>query len=167
MEPAETGSDAPTIYERDFQLWRFEQAELLQLRRFSQADLPNIVEELESMGRSLKSSLRSSYRPVIAHLLKYQPEMRSASWGISLCRERSRIDEIGADNPSLKAEAPSLAEGAYKKARKEAQVETRLPLSTFPAEGPYALDHSAMTTGFPPDGAIITPSTLDARRLPR
>src|SRR3954469_18871765 len=72
MELAETGSDAPTIYERDVQVWRLEQAELLRLRRFAQADLPNIVEELESMGRSLKSSLRSSYRPVIAHLLKWQ-----------------------------------------------------------------------------------------------
>lgn len=141
-DAADARADAPTTYERDFYLWCFEQAELLRLRRFSQADLPNIVEELESMGRSLKSSLRSSYRLVIAHLLKwqYQPEMRSASWEITLVRERGHIDEIEADNPSLKADAPSLVESAYKKARKEAQVETKLPLSTFPAACPYTLD---------------------------
>ena len=142
MDAAEAVYDAPTPYERDFHLWCFEQAEALRLRRFAQADLPNIVEELENMGRSLKSSLRSSYRLVIAHLLKRQdqPEMRSASWEITLFRERSHIDDIEADNPSLKAEAPSIVESAFKKARKEAQMETKLPLSTFPAECPYALD---------------------------
>lgn len=39
-----------TLYERDFTLWCTRQAELLRLRRFGEADLPNIVEELEGMG---------------------------------------------------------------------------------------------------------------------
>src|SRR5215217_665298 len=105
MEPAETGSDAPTIYERDVQLWRFEQAELLRLRRFAQADLPNIVEELESMGRSDRRALGSSYRLVIAHLLKwqFQPQMRGSSWEITLVRERAHIKDMEAQSPSLRA----------------------------------------------------------------
>jgi len=141
-EAVETSSDAPTAYERDFYLWCLQQAELLRLRRFAQADLPNIVEELESMGRSLRSSLRSSYRLVIAHLLKweYQPAMHSASWEITILRERSHIEDIEEDNPSLRAEASSFVESAYGRTRKEAQTETKLPLSAFPAECPYTLD---------------------------
>jgi hypothetical protein len=148
---AEVLGEAPTTYERDFYLWCFEQAELLRLRRFSQADLPNIIEELESMGRSLRSSLRSSYRLVIAHLLKwqFQPEMRSTSWTITLLRERYHIDDIEAENPSLKADAPSLVENAYRKARKEAQLETKLPLSTFPAECPYTMEQLRDDEWFP------------------
>lgn len=36
--------DPSTLYERDFTLWCTRQAELLRLRRFGEADLPNIVE---------------------------------------------------------------------------------------------------------------------------
>ncbi len=139
---AEQLEDAPTLYERDTYLWCFKQAELLRLRRFSEADLPNIVEELESMGRSLRASLRSSYRLLIAHLLKwqYQPERRSPSWQVTILRERAHIEGIEGDSGSLKAEAGSLVEQAYRKALKEAQAETGLPLSTFPPDCPYSLD---------------------------
>ena len=34
-----TRDDAPTLYERDFYLWCYRQAELLRLRRFAEADL--------------------------------------------------------------------------------------------------------------------------------
>ena len=61
--------DPSTLYERDFTLWCTPQAELLRLRRFGEADLPNIVEELEGMGSALRASLRSSYRLLLAHLL--------------------------------------------------------------------------------------------------
>src|SRR3954447_10972521 len=96
--------EAPTTYERDFYLWCFEQAELLRLRRFSQADLPNIIEELESMGRSDRRALSSSYRLVIAHLLKwqYQPQLRGSSWEVTLLRERAHIREMEEQSGSLR-----------------------------------------------------------------
>lgn len=142
MDEAGGVRDAPTTYERDFYLWCYEQAECLRLRRFAQADLPNIIEELESMGRSIRSSLRSSYRLVIAHLLKwqYQPQMRSSSWEITIGRERSHIEDLEEENPSLKADARLLVESAYKSARREARIETGLPLENFPPECPYSLD---------------------------
>ena len=76
---------APTTYERDFHLWCFEQAELLRLRRFSQVDLPNVIEELECMGRSERNAFESSFRLLISHLLKwqFQPQLRSSSWEIT------------------------------------------------------------------------------------
>ena len=44
--------DPASDYEADFYLWSYEQAELLRQRRFSELDLPNIIEEIESLGRS-------------------------------------------------------------------------------------------------------------------
>ena len=49
---------APTDYEGDFYLWCFDQAELLRLRRFSELDLPNLIEELQSMGREQRYQAR-------------------------------------------------------------------------------------------------------------
>ena len=141
-DAAEAASDAPTTYERDFYLWCFEQAELLRLRRFAQADLPNIVEELESMGRSDRRALGSSYRLVIAHLLKwqFQPQMRGSSWEITLVRERAHIKDMEAQSPSLRADARRIVEDVYLDAKREAATDTKLPRSTFPAECPYTLD---------------------------
>src|SRR3954469_12708529 len=137
-EAAETSSDAPTAHERDFYLWCFEQAELLRLRRFAQADLPNVIEELECMGRTDRRALSSSYRLVIAHLLKwqFQPQLRGSSREITLVREREHIAGMEAQSPSLKADARRIVEDVYLGAKREAATETRLPRSAFPAECP-------------------------------
>src|SRR5215204_1127889 len=42
VDAAQNLDDPPTLYEHDFTLWCTRQAELLRLRRFDEADLPNI-----------------------------------------------------------------------------------------------------------------------------
>ena len=137
-----TRDDAPTLYERDFYLWCYRQAELLRLRRFAEADLPNIVEELESMGRSDRRALESSYRLLISHLLKweFQPQLRTPSREITIARERTHIEQLEQQSPSLERQAAAIVEGVYRRARKEAEIETGLPRSTFPPQIPYTLD---------------------------
>ncbi|KJU85322.1 protein containing DUF29, partial [Candidatus Magnetobacterium bavaricum] len=48
------GSDTPAhdLYEVDFYQWAFHNADLLRQGRFTEIDLENIVEELESMARN-------------------------------------------------------------------------------------------------------------------
>jgi hypothetical protein len=41
-----------TLYDSDFYAWANEQAALLRAGRLSEADVENIAEEIESMGRS-------------------------------------------------------------------------------------------------------------------
>ena len=48
------------LYETDFYTWTQEQAALLREGRVASADLPNIVEELETLGRSELSALVSA-----------------------------------------------------------------------------------------------------------
>jgi hypothetical protein len=133
---------ASISYDHDFYRWCFDQAELMRLGRFAEVDLPNIVEDWKSLGKSLRSSLTSSYRLVVAHLLKwqFQPQMRTASWEITIVRERGHIEDVEAGNRSLKSEAQALVDSAYRKARREAAIETGLPLTTFPAVCPYTLE---------------------------
>ena len=132
----------PADIEDDVEAWCYQQAELLRHRRFSELDLPNIIEELESMGSEQRHALTSSYRLLIAHLLKwqFQKEKRSRSWDVTISRERDNIEEREADNQSLADDAKRIVEGVYRKAMREAMKETGLPKNAFPAECPYTLE---------------------------
>jgi len=131
-----------TDYEDDFHAWSFEQAELLRQKRYAEVDLPNVIEELESMGREQRHALESSYRLLIAHLLKwqFQPQLRSASWQITISRERGHIEQREKTSPSLRASARSIVDDIYRRAVSEAAIETGLAKSAFPADCPYSLD---------------------------
>jgi hypothetical protein len=132
----------PTDYEDDFEQWCFEQAELLRQKRFAELDLSNLIEEIEAMGKEQRRALKSSYRLLIAHLLKwqFQPQLRSRSWEITIDRERDNIDDREKDNPSLAQEAKRIVEGVYRRAVREAAKETELPRSDFPFDCPYTVE---------------------------
>lgn len=49
-------------YNKDFYGWTQEQAELLRAGRLSEIDLANLIEEVETMGRSEKRALESRYQ---------------------------------------------------------------------------------------------------------
>jgi hypothetical protein len=133
---------APTDIEDDYYAWCYEQAELLRQNRFAEADLPNIVEELEGMGNEQRHALRSSYRLVIAHLLKwqFQPDLRSRSWEVTIVRERINIDDRERASKSLANKADELVAEAYRGAVLEAVKETGLDRRTFPRNCPYSLE---------------------------
>jgi hypothetical protein len=133
---------APTDYEDDFESWSYEQAELLRQRRFAELDIPNLIEEIESMGSEQRFALQSSYRLVIAHLLKwqYQPQLRSTSWEITIGRERDNIAAREEKNHALRENARTLVEDVYRGAVREAAKETGLPRNTFPFDCPYTVD---------------------------
>lgn len=132
----------PTDYEDDFAAWAFEQTELLRQKRLAEMDLPNVVEELESIGKEQRHALESSYRLVISHLLKwqFQPDIRSRSWAKTIDGERANIERREDDNPSLAADAKRIVDRIYRYAVREAARDTDLPRSTFPAECPYSVE---------------------------
>lgn len=132
----------PADIEDDFYGWCFEQAELIRQKRFGEADLPNIVEELEGMANNHRSMLKSSYRLVIVYLLKWQhqPGRRARSWDLSIIRERNNIADREEDSRTLKDEAGNLVAEVYRRAAHQAAREAKLPVETFPADCPYTLD---------------------------
>lgn len=134
--------DPPTDYEDDFYAWLHEQIELLQQKRINEVDLPNLIEELEDMGSEQRHALESSYRLVIAHLLKWQrqPELRSSSWEITIFRERANIERREKRNRSLKSDAARIVADIYRYAVRETIIETGLPREAFPAECPWTLE---------------------------
>ena len=61
-----------SLYDRDFYAWANEQAALLRAGKLMEADIQNIAEEIESMGRSEKRELVSRLTVLLLHLLKWQ-----------------------------------------------------------------------------------------------
>lgn len=127
------------LYETDFIEWIDQAVALLKQSNFSELDLENLIEEVESLGRSEKNALRSNLRVLLMHLLKwqYQPSKRSGSWRGSIREHRIRIQEAHSDSPSLKNFYTESVAASYQKARQLAADETGLDISIFPQECPY------------------------------
>ena len=129
------------LYETDFHAWTVRQAALLRSGDLSRADLANLAEEIETLGRSERAALRSAYRLVALHLLKLivQSERASRSWFGTIARERAHAAHVLEENPSLRPHREHLFRSAYRDARKEAAAETGLRLAAFPTEAPFTL----------------------------
>ncbi|HYN78225.1 MAG TPA: DUF29 domain-containing protein [Lamprocystis sp. (in: g-proteobacteria)] len=140
------------LYETDFSRWLFENARLLRQGRFCEADVVNIAEELEDMGRSEHRALGSHLAVVLLHLLKWQvqPTHRGSSWQLSIDNGRDSIEELLSESPSLRTSVPALIEDKYRIARRNAATETKLPASAFPDHCPYTLAQ-VLGHGYLPD----------------
>lgn len=141
------------LYERDFYAWANEQAALLRSGQIMAADVENIAEEIESIGRAEKRELVRRLAALLLHLLKwqFQPEKRGTSWQATIKIQRRDLDVHMADNPSLKGMLPETMERAYGNAVIAAAAETNLPEEGFPAECPWSFDQ-IMDAQFWPEG---------------
>ena len=130
------------LYEQDFYQWTQEQTEFMKAGALSQLDIPNLIEEIESMGRSEKRELRSRLTVLLMHLLKwdYQTDRRSGSWKSTINTQRMDIDFVLKDNPSLKHNLEIIIDETYRVARQRAADETGLPESVFPLSCPYTVE---------------------------
>lgn len=140
-----------SLYETDFYAWTQEQAVLLHNQQWSQLDLPNIIEEIESLGKQQRQELRNRLSVLIGHLLKwqYQPQHRTRSWLATLRIQRLDINDLLEDNSSLKPYLEEAIEKAYLKGLELAVKETDLPRRTFPRDCPYALEEMLSDRFYP------------------
>lgn len=141
-----------SLYDRDFYAWANQQAALLREGRLDQADIENIAEEIESMGRSEKRELVSRLSVLLLHLLKwrFQPALRGTSWRLTIEEQRASLRDHLADNPSLQSQIPDANRSAYRSARNHAAIETGLARSLFPDACPFPFE-DAMNDDFWPD----------------
>lgn len=133
-------SEVSSLYETDFYEWSNVQADHIKNKRFSEIDIENIAEEIESLGISDKKSLRSQLRRLLMHKLKkmYQPEKNySSSWEDSISDASYQIELTLKHSPSLKNFFIEIFTETYEKSRKEAVRETGLSLKQFPEECPW------------------------------
>src|SRR5712691_1604691 len=97
------------LYETDFYQWTQDTSDRLRRGEFTQIDVAALVEEVENLGKSEKSALQSRLAVLISHLLKWdcQSARRSRSWQATIEVQRSRIERLLKQSPSLR---PFLSE---------------------------------------------------------
>ncbi|TRW90039.1 DUF29 domain-containing protein [Candidatus Methylobacter oryzae] len=138
-------------YEKDFYGWTQEQAALLRAGRLTELDIENLIEEVETMGRSEKRELESRLTVLLLHLLKwkYQDVRRGRSWELSIIEQRLKFEETLGENPGLKPQLGAILLKAYKYAVIQASRETHLSRSVFPTECPWTFEQITDDNFFP------------------
>jgi hypothetical protein len=104
------------LYDEDILLWSERQAALL--RRLAagevvndRVDWANIIDEVETVGRSERAALRSHIRVVLEHLIKLHVSPSADprnGWKTSVRRARIDIERSLTDSPSLRRAVPAM-----------------------------------------------------------
>jgi hypothetical protein len=104
---AQTPRSTRTLYEQDYHLWLETTIEQLRSGKFSALDLENLIEELESMGRSDRRAIKSLLTRLLEHCLKlahWESERadNANKWKSEITTFRVQIKDLLKDSPSLK-----------------------------------------------------------------
>ena len=144
--------------EEDFYGWLLDQARMLRTLVMvgTQIDWADLAEELEGMARNEERSLRSQMERVLMLLLKwkFQPDMQSRSWKISIQNGRDEINDLLKTSPSLKSKLKELSDFAYRKARRTASDEMGCDEDDLPSSCPWDIDEF-LDEDFFPHGCTI------------
>jgi hypothetical protein len=113
------------LYEDDILLWSERQAQLLRqhavaTRTNDPIDWPNIIEEIESVGRSERTALASHIRIVLEHLAKLEASPAvapRAGWCETIARARADVADLLENSPSLAPSLPSVCARQLQRAR--------------------------------------------------
>lgn len=140
-----------TLYETDFYAWSVEQAKFLQSRAWDCLDIPNLVEEIESLGKQQRQELRNRLGILLGHLLKwqFQSSHRSKSWLATIREQRYRVNELLEESPSLRPYLPEAIQRAYQYGLALAVRETSLNYEDFPVECQYSDEQLLDCSFFP------------------
>jgi hypothetical protein len=130
-----------SLYKRDFLLWTTDTVSKLKTHDFDQLDLENLIEEIESLGRSEKKELKSRLLILLEHLLKrlfVNSPNDYRSWEITIDEQRRQIELELEDSPSLKTIWEEAFVSAWRLALKG--VRKNYPQVTFPDVWTYPHD---------------------------
>jgi hypothetical protein len=156
MSDTKTKAPPNPLYETDFYAWTQEQARLLRERRWSDLDLENLVDEVESVGGSEKREIRNRLTILLAHLLKwkYRPGHRGSSWTGTIFEQRGQLADILESSPSLRDYFRRQVEDRYLSGRLAAAKETGMAFGLFPEQCPFTVDQILDLHFFPEDREI-------------
>ena len=123
---------ADGLYEQDFVRWSEEQAHALRAAAESGTNLPldwdRLAEEIDGLGRSLRSELRNRLATIIEHLFKLRLSSAAdprSGWVETVARERIEVETLLEENPSLRSSMSETLIAADRKARRLAEVSLR------------------------------------------
>jgi len=135
------------LYDTDYQLWLDEVATQLRAQDFGNIDLENLIEEVESLGRSDKRAISSYLMRLCEHLLKlkYWEKERGGclrGWKLEIRNFRLQIQAILRDSPSLKNHLKNNLAIEYRNGRKLFLDASELDSTLIPKESEFTLEQA-------------------------
>jgi hypothetical protein len=133
------------LYDRDFYLWIEDTVARLKARDFEQLDIENLIEEVETLGRSEKRELKNRLDVLLAHLLKrYYVEMPEnyRGWVDTIDEQRRQVESLLEQSPSLKLYFAEVFDDCYAYALRK--VRKDYPDLRFPDEWRFSREVNAV-----------------------
>ncbi|MCX8518330.1 MAG: DUF29 domain-containing protein [Rhodoferax sp.] len=143
-----------TSYHDDVLAWAGEQAKMLREHQLSGLDFEHLADEIEAMSASQRREHKNRLTVLLLqHLLKwdFQPDHSSRSWKATLLEQRTAIQELLAESPSLRTQLETTLASAYPSAVRLAATETGLDMQTFPSVCPYTQGEAIAEDWLPAD----------------
>ncbi len=129
------------LYDQDFALWIEATVKQLKSGDLSQVDLENLIEEVESLGKSQPKAVDNFLTRLLEHLLKRcYVVLPDCYWGweIEIRNFRKELKKEFKYSPSLKRFMIEILEECYREALEA--VKEDYPDSNFPDICPFAED---------------------------
>ena len=132
-----------SLYDRDFYAWANEQAALLRAGRLTEADIENIAEEIDSMGRSEKRELINRLAVLLVASAEVAIPAGTTRQQLAADHRGTTLSPGGSPERQPQPEVPALAGDARMptsslSCRRSAKVAS--PRSTFPAPCPFTYE---------------------------
>ena len=129
------------LYDQDFALWIEKTVKQLKSGDLSQVDLENLIEEVESLGKSQRKAVDNFLTRLLEHLLKrcyvVLPDCYRG-WEIEIRNFRKELKKEFKYSPSLQRFMIEILEECYREALEA--VKEDYPDSNFPDVCPFAED---------------------------
>jgi hypothetical protein len=129
------------LYDQDYSLWLSQTIAHLRARHFDDLDLDNLLEELESLGRSERQQLRNRLNTLLERLLKrlyVDLPHEFNGWERTIREQRKQLIWLLEDSPSLKSIWEETFSTAWKFAIKDVCKE--YPQYQFPHTWQFSSD---------------------------
>ncbi|MCS6814793.1 MAG: DUF29 domain-containing protein [Cyanobacteria bacterium] len=140
-------AEPASLYDTDYQLWLNETAAQLRARDFSNLDLENLIEEIESLGKSDKREISSYLMRLCEHFLKlryWESERENCfrGWKLEVASCRLQVQAILKDSPSLKNHLRENFRLEYRNGRKLFLNASELDVRLIPEEPEFTLEQA-------------------------
>ena len=142
--------DLKELYENEYDQWLTEIVKLLKNRDLEKLDYDNLIEELESLGRSERNAVKSLLLQIIIHLMLYQfwqleRERNANHWAAEIITFRVQLEDKMTTNLRnyLESELPKIYQNALLIVQKKTQ------LNSLPEQCPYSLEQLLDKHWFP------------------
>lgn len=134
-------TEVKTLYQRDFALWIEDTVKQLKDGNLNQVDLDNLIEEVETLGRSEKNAIYSHLVSLYSHALKRRYVLSINDypvWEDTLIGEQGHLQKLLKNSPSLRGYLKTEMFDAWQLALRKTQK--GYPNTLFPEDYPFPTD---------------------------